>query len=195
MILLITCTRLIFLDGNQHQSGINTYAVIAPPRASGTETIIISANWLSLSFSEQVDPISAGLHVRETEGHVRIASNTSRRNPNLRGIAEVLTFAAFLRGMYKCDRFTPPVLCFSLIALRTLALTFRAAHSHIGQNHWAKEFVIVFGDGYADGLEAFLAAYHGTRKSGKSSCVGLCLGSNRRSACFIPSVSPDFYGC
>jgi hypothetical protein len=38
----------------------------------------------------------------------------------------------------------------------------------IGQNHWAKEFVIVFGDGYADGLEAFLAAYHGTQKTGQS---------------------------
>jgi glycosylphosphatidylinositol transamidase len=38
----------------------------------------------------------------------------------------------------------------------------------IGQNHWAKEFVIVFGDGYADGLEAFLAAYHGIHKPGKS---------------------------
>ena len=40
------------------------------------------------------------------------------------------------------------------------------AHSFSGQNHWAKEFVIVFGDGYADGLEAFLAAYHGTQKRG-----------------------------
>lgn len=30
-----------------------------------------------------------------------------------------------------------------------------------GQNHWAKEFVFVFGDEYAEGLNAFLAAYHG----------------------------------
>lgn len=42
----------------------------------------------------------------------------------------------------------------------------RARYSDIGQNHWAKEFVIVFGDGYADGLEAFLTAYHGIEKPG-----------------------------
>lgn len=95
----------------------------------------------------------------EGEGHVRNESNISRRNPNLRGIAEVLAFAAFLRGMYAGIR---------LLNKHTLdsCLLFHPARCRVGQNHWAKEFVIVFGDGYADGLEAFLAAYHGTQKLG-----------------------------
>ncbi|KAJ9123212.1 hypothetical protein QFC22_001406 [Naganishia vaughanmartiniae] len=127
-----------------NQKGINTYAVISPPRASGTETIIISANWLSLSFTDEGDSTTAedeneGSTIPRTgpkgaslPGHVSSRPGEARRNPNLRGVAEVLTFAAFLRG----------------------------------QNHWAKEFVIVFGDGFADGLEAFLTAYHGIEKPG-----------------------------
>jgi hypothetical protein len=72
--------------------------VIAPPRASGTETIIISANWLSLSHTEAHDPLVPKSGIAGEEGHVRGSHNVSTRNPNLRGIAEVLTFAAFLRG-------------------------------------------------------------------------------------------------
>lgn len=85
--------------------GETAYAVLTPPRATACETILLTANWKSLSGGS-----------------------------NLRGIANVMAFARFLRG----------------------------------QNHWAKEFVFVFGDGYIGGLEAFLAAYHGRRIPGLS---------------------------
>lgn len=83
--------------------GETAYAIMTPPRATACETVLLSANWFSLSGG-----------------------------PNLRGIANLMAFARFLRG----------------------------------QNHWAKEFVFVFGDGYVEGLEAFLAAYHGRRMPG-----------------------------
>jgi hypothetical protein len=39
----------------------------------------------------------------------------------------------------------------------------------VGQNHWARDFVFVFGDDYIEGVEAFLATYHGL--AGKSESV------------------------
>lgn len=37
----------------------------------------------------------------------------------------------------------------------------------VGQNHWAKDFVFVFGDGYIEGVEAFLSSYHGIARDGE----------------------------
>ncbi|KIR98712.1 hypothetical protein L804_04296 [Cryptococcus deuterogattii 2001/935-1] len=56
---------------------IATYAHVTPPRATGMETIIVSANWLSRDGSE-----------------------------NLRGIAMLLALGDFLRGRYRIDSLT-----------------------------------------------------------------------------------------
>lgn len=53
----------------QPAEGINAYAVVSPPRSSGVESVLVSANWKSL-----------------TGGW------------NLRGIANVMALAKFLRG-------------------------------------------------------------------------------------------------
>jgi hypothetical protein len=36
----------------------------------------------------------------------------------------------------------------------------------LGQNHWARDFIFVFGDDHIEGVEAFLATYHGMTGSG-----------------------------
>lgn len=36
-----------------------------------------------------------------------------------------------------------------------------------GQNHWARDFIFVFGDDYIEGVEAFLASYHGMADDGE----------------------------
>jgi hypothetical protein len=39
-----------------------------------------------------------------------------------------------------------------------------------GQNHWARDFIFVFGDDYIEGIEAFLATYHGLTGDSESIC-------------------------
>jgi len=39
-----------------------------------------------------------------------------------------------------------------------------------GQNHWARDFIFVFGDDYIEGIEAFLATYHGLTGDSESFC-------------------------
>lgn len=53
----------------QSPSGINAFATLSPPRSSGVESVLVSANWKSLTGSW-----------------------------NLRGIATVMSMARFLRG-------------------------------------------------------------------------------------------------
>ena len=60
----------------QTTNGTNAYAVLSSPRASGTEAIVISASRLS--------------RIGEGDG-----------TPNLRGIATILSLAAFLKGMFQ----------------------------------------------------------------------------------------------
>ncbi|KAF8623453.1 hypothetical protein AX15_006239 [Amanita polypyramis BW_CC] len=92
--------------GNTAMDGINAYAVLSSPRASGTEAMVISASWIS----------------RIDEGH-----NTL----NLRGVSTILSLAVFLKK-------------YSL---------------------WAKDIVFVIGDGYLEGMHAWLSAYHGNLQS------------------------------
>ncbi|KAF8480712.1 Gaa1-like protein [Gautieria morchelliformis] len=91
-----------FKTGTMTLDGINTYGVLSAPRTSGTEAIVIAASWISLT---------AG--------------------PNLRGIATVLSLAAYLKR-------------YSL---------------------WAKDIIFIVGDGYMDGMQAWLGAYHGLDQS------------------------------
>ncbi|KAG6332043.1 hypothetical protein ID866_7046 [Astraeus odoratus] len=81
-------------------SGVNAYSVMASPRTPGSESMVISATWRSEVGGEPY---------------------------NLRGIALVLSLAAFLKN-------------YSL---------------------WAKDIIFVIGDGYLDGMHAWLNAYHG----------------------------------
>ncbi|CAA7271557.1 unnamed protein product [Cyclocybe aegerita] len=87
--------------------GTNAYAVLASPRHSGTEAMIISASWLS----------------RSGEGDGTI---------NIRGVSTVLALAGFLKRY----------------------------------SYWAKDIVFVVSDGYLDGMQAWLGAYHGSSQSG-----------------------------
>lgn len=81
----------------QSLNGTNTYALLSPPRSSGSEAILLSAPFVSLIGG-----------------------------PNLRGLSILLALARFLRG----------------------------------QNHWAKDIVLVWADGKDEGVEAFLKGYH-----------------------------------
>lgn len=56
---------------NSGNTTLSTYAHVQPPRSPGTETIILSANWVSRDGG-----------------------------PNLRGIATALAMGDFLKGMY-----------------------------------------------------------------------------------------------
>ena len=55
-----------------------------------------------------------------------------------------------------------------------LVLTLQA-----GQNHWARDLIFVFGDDYIEGIEAFLATYHGLTGDSKLNRWGTqALGAN-----------------
>ncbi|KAF9520478.1 hypothetical protein BS47DRAFT_634714 [Hydnum rufescens UP504] len=59
------------------KTGVNVYASLSTPRASGSEAIVISASWRSLSFVE---------------------GSRTERNLNLRGIAILLSLARHSRS-------------------------------------------------------------------------------------------------
>jgi glycosylphosphatidylinositol transamidase len=56
---------------NSGNTSLSTYAHVQPPRSPGTETIILSANWVSRDGG-----------------------------PNLRGVATALAMGDFLKGAY-----------------------------------------------------------------------------------------------
>jgi glycosylphosphatidylinositol transamidase len=104
------------IKNQQMKSGVNAYALSSSPRASGAEAIVISASWLSC-----ID-----------EGH---------GSPNHRGVATVLSMAAFL----KRRQILPP---------------FHPLLTALEYSHWAKDLVFVISDGYLEGMHAWLSAYH-----------------------------------
>lgn len=65
--------RCPIADLSKVTEGINAYAVLSSPRASGTEAMVISASWIS----------------RMDDGHDAL---------NLRGVSTVLALAAFLKS-------------------------------------------------------------------------------------------------
>ncbi|KLO08967.1 Gaa1-domain-containing protein [Schizopora paradoxa] len=84
--------------------GTNAYAMLASPRSSGTEAMVISASWKSILGDESL---------------------------NLRGLSTLLALAGFLKK-----------------------------HAF-----WAKDIIFVVGDGHLEGMQAWLAAYHGAPQS------------------------------
>ncbi|KAG6833694.1 hypothetical protein H0H87_002891 [Tephrocybe sp. NHM501043] len=67
---------------------------------------------------------------------------------NLRGVAEVLALAGFLKRIVFCPN--ESVLYFTALA---------------GYSLWAKDIIFVVSDGYLEGMHAWLSAYHGTLSS------------------------------
>ncbi|KAK2466794.1 hypothetical protein APHAL10511_001052 [Amanita phalloides] len=67
-----TTQKYYYSLGNNTSEGINAYAILSSPRASGTEAMVISASWFS----------------RMDEGH---------KSLNLRGVSTTLALAAFLK--------------------------------------------------------------------------------------------------
>ena len=111
----------------QHISGSNAYAILSSPRYSGAEATVISASWLS----------SLG----DGDGTL-----------NLRGVATVLSLAAFLnRQSHHPSHYKCPIDLSSEYSL------------------WSKDLVFVISDGYMEGMQAWASAYHGhTQSSGFS---------------------------
>jgi glycosylphosphatidylinositol transamidase len=76
---------------------------------------------------------------------------------NLRGVSIVLALAAFLKRKLLCSKndvpfqiyFSPPT----------------------DYSYWAKDIVFVISDGYLDGMQAWLGAYHGSEQYSKLSCI------------------------
>ncbi|KDR73500.1 hypothetical protein GALMADRAFT_100196 [Galerina marginata CBS 339.88] len=96
-----------FSTSTSNLNGTNSYAIISSPRHSGTETMVISASWLS----------------RTGEGDGTL---------NLRGVSTVLALANFLKRY----------------------------------SYWGKDIVLIVSDGYLDGMQAWLGAYHGSSQPG-----------------------------
>lgn len=71
---------------------------------------------------------------------------------NLRGVATVLALAGFLKR--KFYRGIPEVRFLSLFTT--------------GYSLWAKDIVFVVSDGYLEGMQAWLAAYHASSQSSKA---------------------------
>lgn len=71
--LVIEFQRYPIADSSKATEGINAYAVLSSPRATGTEAMVISASWIS----------------RMDDGHDAL---------NLRGVSTVLALAAFLKS-------------------------------------------------------------------------------------------------
>jgi len=110
-------------------SGSNAYGILSSPRYSGAEATVISASWLS----------SIG------DGDATL---------NLRGVATVLSLAAFLNRQSQhttlwYTRLTPP----SEYSL------------------WSKDLIFVISDGYMEGMQAWASAYHGHAQSSTSNIV------------------------
>ena len=74
---------------------------------------------------------------------------------NLRGVSTVLALAAFLKRKLPCSindvpfQYSPPT----------------------DYSYWAKDIVFVISDGYLDGMQAWLGAYHGSEQYSKLSCI------------------------
>ncbi|KAF8969844.1 Gaa1-like protein [Flammula alnicola] len=96
-----------FSTSTSQLNGTNAYAVLAAPRHSGTEAIVISASWISRTGEE--------------DGTI-----------NMRGVSTVLALANFLKRY----------------------------------SYWGKDIVLVVSNGYLDGMQAWLAAYHGAAQPG-----------------------------
>lgn len=75
---------------------------------------------------------------------------------NLRGMATVLSLAAYLKGGCYCH---------------THASCLFSCTSHSGYSLWAKDLVFVISDGYLDGMQAWITSYHGVTQSSKSIIV------------------------
>ena len=96
-----------------------------------------------------------------TEAMVISASWLSRTGDgdgtlNLRGISTVLALAAFLKRKLLC-------------AINDVLFQFFP--SHTDYSYWAKDIVFVISDGYLDGMQAWLGAYHGSEQYSKLSCI------------------------
>ena len=74
---------------------------------------------------------------------------------NLRGVSTVLALAAFLKRkiLYSIND----------VSFSTL--------SAIDYSYWAKDIVFVISDGYLDGMQAWLGAYHGSEQYSKLICI------------------------
>ena len=75
---------------------------------------------------------------------------------NLRGVSTVLALAAFLRRK---------LLCF------IKDVPFQVFPPPTDYSYWAKDIIFVISDGYLDGMQAWLGAYHGSEQYSKLSCI------------------------
>jgi glycosylphosphatidylinositol transamidase len=72
---------------------------------------------------------------------------------NLRGVSTVLALARFLKS-------------------KSLNIHFRApAESPLDYSLWSKDIIFVIGDGYLDGMHAWLKAYHETPQSSRYTAI------------------------
>lgn len=71
---------------------------------------------------------------------------------NIRGVATVLALAKFLKRKVNFHVLFPKPL----------------KYSDSGYSLWAKDLVFVISDGYMDGMQAWLNAYHGVEQSSKT---------------------------
>lgn len=101
--------RYSFSTSTANLNGSNAYAVLASPRHSGTEAMVISASWVS--------------RIGEEDGTL-----------NMRGVSTILALAGFLKRY----------------------------------SYWGKDIIFVVSDGYLEGMQAWLGAYHGVSQSGLS---------------------------
>ena len=117
-------------NSRQPTSGSNAYAVLSSPRYSGAEAAVISASWLS----------------RTGDGEGTL---------NLRGVATVLSLAAFLNRQSQPSLFIHPT-------------DFLSEYSF-----WSKDLIFVISDGYMEGMQAWASAYHAHSQSSMSKTVHL----------------------
>ena len=120
-------------NSRQPISGSNAYAILSSPRYSGAEATVISASWLS----------------RTGEGDGTL---------NLRGVATVLSLAAFLSRQ---SQHVVPFVNWT---------NFSSEYSF-----WSKDLIFVISDGYMDGMQAWVNAYHGHTQSSMSNTTVLQL--------------------
>ena len=109
-------------NSRQPISGSNVYAVLSSPRYSGAESTVISASWLS----------------RTGDGDGTL---------NLRGVATVLSLAAFLNRQSQHLPFA------------------HSTHFLSEYSFWSKDLIFVISDGYMEGMQAWASAYHAHSQS------------------------------
>jgi len=119
-------------NSRQPTSGSNAYAVLPSPRYSGAEAAVISASWLS----------------RTGDGDGTL---------NLRGVATVLSLAAFLNRQSQPPIFVHPT-------------DFLSEYSF-----WSKDLIFVISDGYMEGMQAWASAYHAHSQSSTPNPMPLLL--------------------